>query len=102
MFSASFNLVSSVKCSVPKDCEKIVHAFISSRQDYCNALLSGVSQVSLHKLSKSLPKWHLDIGPKSSFLFCSSIRFCLCFFVLFVCLFVLVVNFLLCLYLILV
>ncbi len=29
------------------DLEKVVHAFVSSRLDYCNALYLGVSQASL-------------------------------------------------------
>ena len=34
----------------PKDYEKVVQTFISSRLDYCNALFSGIGQASLHKL----------------------------------------------------
>ena len=30
--------------------ECVIHAFVSSRLDYCNALLLGVSKMSLHKL----------------------------------------------------
>ena len=33
-----------------KDCEIIVHAFISSRLDYCNSVLTCLSQKSLHRL----------------------------------------------------
>lgn len=32
------------------DFEKIIHAFISTRLDYCNALYAGVSQASLSHL----------------------------------------------------
>lgn len=32
------------------DLEKIMHAFISTRLDYCNALYAGVSQSSLSHL----------------------------------------------------
>ncbi len=33
-----------------KDLEVIIHAFISSRLDYCNALYAGISQSSLSRL----------------------------------------------------
>ncbi|TKS65387.1 hypothetical protein D9C73_028345 [Collichthys lucidus] len=32
------------------DCEKLVHAFVSSRLDYCNALLIGTHSKHLHQL----------------------------------------------------
>jgi len=32
------------------DAEKLVHAFVSSRLDYCNALLIGITEKSLKKL----------------------------------------------------
>ncbi len=32
------------------DAEKLVHAFISSRLDYCNALFAGVTKQALNKL----------------------------------------------------
>ncbi len=32
------------------DFEKVIHAFISSRLDYCNALYSGISQRNLQRL----------------------------------------------------
>ena len=31
----------------PKDLEKVIHAFISSRLDYCNSLYTGISHSSL-------------------------------------------------------
>uniref|UniRef100_A0A672HD57 Reverse transcriptase domain-containing protein n=1 Tax=Salarias fasciatus TaxID=181472 RepID=A0A672HD57_SALFA len=34
----------------PSDAEKLVHAFVSSRMDYCNALLVGIPAKSLQKL----------------------------------------------------
>ncbi|KAF7645912.1 hypothetical protein LDENG_00196260 [Lucifuga dentata] len=33
-----------------KDVEKVIHAFISSRLDYCNALYSGISKRNIHRL----------------------------------------------------
>lgn len=39
-----------VQQSVRHDLEKAIHAFISSRIDYCNALYFGISQSSLHRL----------------------------------------------------
>ena len=32
------------------DAQKLVHAFVSSKLDYCNALLSGIKQTTLKKL----------------------------------------------------
>ena len=34
----------------PKDLEKVIHAFISSRLDYCNSLYTGISHLSLSRL----------------------------------------------------
>ena len=34
----------------PKDLEKLIHAFISSRLDYCNSLFTTLSSASLHRL----------------------------------------------------
>ena len=34
----------------PKDLEKVIHAFISSRLDYCNSLYTGISHSSLSRL----------------------------------------------------
>lgn len=33
-----------------KDLETVIHAFISTRLDYCNALCAGISQSSLSRL----------------------------------------------------
>ena len=35
---------------LPKDLETLVHAFISSRLDYCNSLYSGITQSALSRL----------------------------------------------------
>ena len=35
---------------MPHDLEKLIHAFISSRLDYCNSLFSTLSRSSLHRL----------------------------------------------------
>lgn len=44
-------LLSKVKPFLSRhDLEKAIHAFISSRIDYCNALYFGISQSSLHRL----------------------------------------------------
>ena len=33
-----------------KDCETLIHAFVSTKLDYCNSLLSGLSQSQIQKL----------------------------------------------------
>lgn len=44
-------LLSKVKSFLSfNDFEKVIHAFISTRLDYCNALYAGVSQASLSRL----------------------------------------------------
>lgn len=37
-------------CLTKSACEKLVHAFISSRLDYCNAILAGCNKSTLHSL----------------------------------------------------
>src|SRR4029434_10832193 len=37
-------------CISPKDLEKVIHDFISSRLDYCNSLYTGISHSSLSRL----------------------------------------------------
>ena len=34
------------------DCERIIHAFITSKLDYCNAILYGLPQIQLDKLQR--------------------------------------------------
>ena len=33
-----------------KDCETLIHAFVSAKLDYCNFLLSGLSQNQIQRL----------------------------------------------------
>ena len=33
-----------------KDCETLIHAFVSTKLDYCNFLLSGLSQNQIQRL----------------------------------------------------
>lgn len=35
---------------LPKDFERVIHAFITSRLDYCNSLYAGLDQSSLRRL----------------------------------------------------
>ncbi len=45
------HLVAKVKPFLSfKDCEKVVHAFVFSRLDYCNSLYVGVCQTTLNRL----------------------------------------------------
>ncbi|KAK0140290.1 hypothetical protein N1851_022732 [Merluccius polli] len=37
-------------CLSPPAAESLIHAFISSRLDYCNSLLTGITSHSLHRL----------------------------------------------------
>ena len=43
--------LAKIRCFLSvSDSEKLVHAFISSRLDYCNALFAGLTKQALHKL----------------------------------------------------
>ena len=45
--------ISKVRCFLSQsDSEMLVHAFISSRLDYCNALFAGLKKQNLHKLQR--------------------------------------------------
>ncbi len=46
------NIARVRKCLTSEACETVVHAFISSRLDYCNTLLSGVPDCHLNKLQR--------------------------------------------------
>ena len=47
----AFKNISRVKgCMSQTDQEKLIHAFISSRLDYCNGLLTGLPQKSIKQL----------------------------------------------------
>ena len=53
--SANFqisNMYSIRKFLDPKTTESLVHAFITSRMDYCNSLLFGISKNNLFRLQK--------------------------------------------------
>ena len=54
--SAFYHLrnISKIRCLLSQpDSEKLVHAFISSRLDYCNAILPGVTMKNIHILQLS-------------------------------------------------
>ncbi len=42
--------LNKVRFSSPADLEKVIHAFISSRLDYCKALYSGISRQNIETL----------------------------------------------------
>ena len=54
MVQASFfqlRLLAEVKAYLsPKDLEKVIHALITSRIDYCNSIYVGIDQSALHRL----------------------------------------------------
>ena len=53
--TAYFHLrkISSIRGALTQDSAvSLVHAFVSSRLDYCNSLLCGISKKSLHKLQR--------------------------------------------------
>ena len=43
-------LVSAYYFNAFKNCETLIHAFVTSKLDYCNALLSGLSQNQIQRL----------------------------------------------------
>jgi hypothetical protein len=46
------NIADIRRCLTQDAAEKLIHAFVTSRLDYCNALLFGVSAASLQKLQR--------------------------------------------------
>ena len=44
------NIAKIMKFITFKDCETLIHAFVSTKLDYCNSLLSGLSQNQIQRL----------------------------------------------------
>ena len=58
---------SSVALSFFDACTMLVHAFVSSRLDYCNSLLTGISDELVNKLQSVLPSMSRLILRKQKF-----------------------------------
>ncbi len=74
--SAYYHLknIARIRCFVSsQDLEKLVHAFITSRVDYCNGLLTGLPKKTIRQLqliqnaAENLSTSHQSSGPYTGF-----------------------------------
>ena len=49
------------------DLEKVIHAFISSRLDYCNALYSGISRRNIQRLQSPWIRHDCPVHPTDAY-----------------------------------